>query len=191
MKKIKVVNGARITFAIDIPNRVKDLDELCELVDEEIRRRYIFQDDEKLTEFENAVKLAIDGFASLPHDRDHVVRRDEATEYYKKVSSSLLELARKVIVGANLIFSPKQISELSDNMYEIGKRHARNGPTPRWIRIKKGERLPCPAYVWSTTYESYNHLWQGQLVPNVEGVIMGCDTWYLPADDIKNLPKDE
>lgn len=67
--------------------------------------------------------------------------------------------------------------------------------TPMWKKIKEGEHLPCRAYLWKLAYDdemNYHgrcHI-DGILVPN-EAVGVGCDTWYLPVEDIKNLPKEE
>ena len=62
---------------------------------------------------------------------------------------------------------------------------------PKWRRIKEGERLPCPAYVWTIVYDNYPGCFEGRLMPNVEGVRVGRDTWYLPVDVIHNLPKED
>ena len=60
-----------------------------------------------------------------------------------------------------------------------------------WKRIRKGETLPCSAYLWHIVYEPNCKYYEGRLIPNVEGVKVGMDTWYLPAEDVKNLPKEE
>ena len=62
---------------------------------------------------------------------------------------------------------------------------------PKWRRIKAGERLPCPAYVWTIAYDNYPDCFEGRLMPNIEGVKIGRDTWYLPVDVIHNLPKED
>lgn len=62
---------------------------------------------------------------------------------------------------------------------------------PKWRRIKAGERLPCPAYVWTIVYDNYPDCFEGRLMPNIEGVKVGRDTWYLPVDVIHNLPKED
>lgn len=61
----------------------------------------------------------------------------------------------------------------------------------RWRRIKKGERLPCTAYLWSVSYDKYHDFFEGRLMPNVKGVMLGCDTWYLPTTDVHDLPKED
>ena len=66
---------------------------------------------------------------------------------------------------------------------------------PRWRRIKERNHLPCRAYLYNLAYEVENNFLgkchvDGFLVPN-EAVIVGCDTWYLPVDDIQNLPKED
>lgn len=62
---------------------------------------------------------------------------------------------------------------------------------PKWKKIKAGERLPCHAYVWTIAYDNYPDCFEGRLVPNVQGVKVGRDTWYLPVDVIHNLPKED
>ena len=62
---------------------------------------------------------------------------------------------------------------------------------PKWRRIKAGERLPCPAYVWTIAYDNYPDCFEGRLMPNIQGVKVGRDTWYLPVDVIHNLPKED
>lgn len=59
-----------------------------------------------------------------------------------------------------------------------------------WHAIKQGERLPCRAYLWNLSYEKYHDCWEGRLVPNLENVSVGGDTWYLPADDLRALPRE-
>ena len=66
---------------------------------------------------------------------------------------------------------------------------------PMWRKIKKGELLPCESYIWKFAYEDKKNFCgkcyvEGHLVPNVACRIE-CDTWYLPVDEIKNLPKEE
>ena len=63
--------------------------------------------------------------------------------------------------------------------------------SPKWRRIKAGERLPCPAYVWTIAYDNYPDCFEGRLMPNMQGVKVGRDTWYLPVDVIHNLPKED
>ena len=62
---------------------------------------------------------------------------------------------------------------------------------PKWRKIKAGERLPCPAYVWTIAYDNYPDCFEGRLTPNIKGVKVGRDTWYLPVDVIHNLPKED
>ena len=62
---------------------------------------------------------------------------------------------------------------------------------PKWKKIKAGERLPCPAYVWTIAYDNYPDCFEGRLMPNIQGVKVGRDTWYLPVDVIHNLPKED
>lgn len=62
---------------------------------------------------------------------------------------------------------------------------------PKWRKIKAGERLPCPAYVWTIAYDNYPDCFEGRLMPNIQGVKVGQDTWYLPVDVIHNLPKED
>lgn len=59
-----------------------------------------------------------------------------------------------------------------------------------WHAIKRGEKLPCRAYIWNPDYEKYHDCWEGRLIPNLENISVGGDTWYLPADDVKNLPRE-
>ena len=64
-----------------------------------------------------------------------------------------------------------------------------------WHAIKKGDKIPCRAYLYKVAYETENNFGgratiDGLLVPNIENVTCGCDTWYLPADDVKNLPRE-
>jgi len=89
--------------------------------------------------------------------------------------------------------SGKELLYVSNKSYNIGFRDgvASVKDTPRWRRIKEGERLPCPAYLWSITYKDYADHWEGKLIPNMEGVLVGSDTWYLPVADVKNLPKED
>ena len=66
---------------------------------------------------------------------------------------------------------------------------------PMWRKIKAGEHLPEPSYIWKFAYENENNFLgkchvDGFLLPNIACQI-GCDTWYLPIADIKNLPKEE
>ena len=66
---------------------------------------------------------------------------------------------------------------------------------PRWRKIKCNEYLPCRAYLYELAYErDINFLGKchvdGFLMPNEPGQV-GCDTWYLPVDEIKNLPKEK
>lgn len=68
-------------------------------------------------------------------------------------------------------------------------------PPLYWHKIKTGDLLPCRAYIYQFAYEQKNNFQgrvtiSGYLVPN-EPVRMGCDTWYLPVEDIKNLPREE
>ena len=62
---------------------------------------------------------------------------------------------------------------------------------PMWKRIRKDERLPCEAYLWGVAYEPNCGNFYGRLIPNIAGVQVGMDTWYLPAEDVKNLPKED
>ena len=62
---------------------------------------------------------------------------------------------------------------------------------PKWKKIKAGERLPCPAYVWTIAYDNYPDCFEGRLMPNIQGVKVGRDTWYLPVEAIHNLPKED
>lgn len=59
-----------------------------------------------------------------------------------------------------------------------------------WHAIKKGDTLPCRAYLWTTNYEKYHDCFEGRLIPNVENVTVGADMWYLPVDDIQTLPRE-
>lgn len=59
-----------------------------------------------------------------------------------------------------------------------------------WHAIKKGERLPCRAYIWNPDYEKYPDCWEGRLIPNLENICVGADTWYLPAKDVRDLPRE-
>lgn len=59
-----------------------------------------------------------------------------------------------------------------------------------WHAIKKGEKLPCHAYIWNPNYEKYHDCWEGKLIPNVENIRVGADTWYLPAKDVRDLPRE-
>lgn len=59
-----------------------------------------------------------------------------------------------------------------------------------WHKIKKGERLPCRAYVWNPDYEKHHDCFEGRLIANLENILVGGDTWYLPADDVRNLPRE-
>ena len=59
-----------------------------------------------------------------------------------------------------------------------------------WHAIKKGERLPCRAYIWDHNFEKYYDFWEGRLIPNMENISIGRDTWYLPADDVRDLPRE-
>lgn len=61
----------------------------------------------------------------------------------------------------------------------------------RWRRIRKGEHLPCPAYLWSVAFRDYPNSFEGKLVPNIQGCMVGADTWYLPVEDIANLKKED
>ena len=61
---------------------------------------------------------------------------------------------------------------------------------PVWRRIRKGERLPCNAYVWHIGFEKNPGCWDGKLIPNVAGILVGADSWYLPAQDVHDLPKE-
>lgn len=68
-------------------------------------------------------------------------------------------------------------------------------PKPYWHKIKAYEQLPCKAYIYKFAYEQENNFHgkatiKGYLVPN-DPVKIGCDTWYLPVEDIKNLPKED
>ena len=60
---------------------------------------------------------------------------------------------------------------------------------PIWRKIKAGEQLPCAAYLWELGFGEKAFV-DGNLMPN-DPVKVGCDTWYLPVDAIKNLPKEE
>ena len=59
-----------------------------------------------------------------------------------------------------------------------------------WHAIKKGEKLPCRAYIWNPDYEKYHDCWEGRLIPNLEKIHVGADTWYLPAKDVRDLPRE-
>lgn len=68
-------------------------------------------------------------------------------------------------------------------------------PQLYWHKIKAYEKLPCRAYIYKFAYEQENNFHgkatiNGYLIPN-EPVTIGCDTWYLPVEDIKNLPKED
>jgi len=65
------------------------------------------------------------------------------------------------------------------------------GKLPMWKRIRKDEYLPCEAYLWNVVYEPNCKNFEGRLIPNSAGVQVGMDTWYLPAVDVKNLPKEK
>jgi len=63
-----------------------------------------------------------------------------------------------------------------------------------WHKIKAYEKLPCKAYIYRQAFEQENNFFgkatiPGFMAPNIPCRI-GCDTWYLPVDDIKNLPKE-
>jgi len=59
-----------------------------------------------------------------------------------------------------------------------------------WKKIKAGETLPCPAYIWSGAFEEHSNYFEGRLIPNVENIQVCSDTWYLPVDVVRNLPKE-
>ena len=59
-----------------------------------------------------------------------------------------------------------------------------------WHAIKKGDTLPCRAYLWTANYEKYHDCFEGRLIPNMENVTVGADMWYLPVDDIRALPRE-
>lgn len=59
-----------------------------------------------------------------------------------------------------------------------------------WHAIKRGEKLPCRAYIWNPDYEKYHDCWEGRLIPNLEKICVGADTWYLPAKDVRDLPRE-
>ena len=59
-----------------------------------------------------------------------------------------------------------------------------------WHKIKKGEKLPCRAYVWNLDYEKHYDCFEGRLIANLENISVGSDTWYLPADDVRNIPRE-
>ena len=66
----------------------------------------------------------------------------------------------------------------------------------KWRRIRTGERIPCNAYLYNLAYERKNNFGgkitiDGYLLPNIKGLKCGCDTWYLPVEAIKNLPKED
>ena len=84
----------------------------------------------------------------------------------------------------------KLVYDKDENAIKVSKVEP-NGSSPKWRRIKAGQRLPCPAYLWSLDYDKMAECWQGRLIPNVEGVKVGTDTWYLPVDVIHNLPKED
>ena len=73
---------------------------------------------------------------------------------------------------------------------------ASGASAPVWRKIKAGERIPVPAYLYKTAFEQKRNFagkitLEGYLVPNnVPGTICGCDTWYMPVEDIKDLPKE-
>lgn len=72
----------------------------------------------------------------------------------------------------------------------LEKQKEKPSPGIYWHAIKKGDTLPCRAYLWTTNYEKYHDCFEGRLIPNVENVTVGADMWYLPVDDVYNLPRE-
>ena len=77
---------------------------------------------------------------------------------------------------------------------EKQKEQEEQKPKLYWHKIKAYEKLPCKAYIYKQAFEQENNFFgkatiPGFMAPNIPCGI-GCDTWYLPVDDIKNLPKE-
>ena len=140
---------------------------------------------------------------SVPKDLE-----EAADEYEKKHTYQLYDggvfttpeydatPADAFIVGAN--WQKQHDAELIEIAYNDGitigmtkQKEQMMNDYPKWRRIKAGERSPCPAYVWTIAYDNYPDCFEGRLMPNIQGVKVGLDTWYLPVDVIHNLPKED
>ena len=125
---------------------------------------------------------------------------DEMKPYVKPVGD---EVIKNFIAGAewqkeqdNAISRQAEAERIKTQQmcYEKGQADMKRKmmeDSPKWRRIKAGERLPCPAYVWTIAYDNYPDCFEGRLMPNIQGVKVGRDTWYLPVDVIHNLPKED
>ena len=95
----------------------------------------------------------------------------------KKVAKNLLSLAREQIMKE---IRPAMSKE-DTVAYDKGFADGCNIVVPRWMPLKKGERLPATSFL--KTKDTYHFM------PNTKGVIVGQDVLYLPCDDLKKLPK--
>lgn len=150
-------------------------------------------DDTTVDDVVNAVKEHFSGIEIAPEESDFglalrsaftdaCVRqnccsiRDLAADH----APNLLELARRQLLQSGELLTQEHHQKLMDALSEEYEKNA-----PRWRRIRKGERLPCDAYLSCLAVE-YQHgrMIAKSLVPNVAGVTVGQDTWYLPVDDV-------
>lgn len=108
--------------------------------------------------------------------------------------NSLTEFEKEVQVASFLEIHPSDVDAIkaqAAHLLALAREELIPEGAPVWRRIRKGERLPCYAYLWSISYEKYPECYQGRLMPNMEGVLVGSDTWYLPVMQIHELPKEE
>lgn len=105
------------------------------------------------------------------------LKEDVPCRYHPYSCASVLEAYEELLSFLSTLESEKPMGGLEE--------------FPKWKKIKAGERLPCPAYVWTIAYDNYPDCFEGRLMPNIEGVKVGRDTWYLPVDVIHNLPKED
>jgi hypothetical protein len=142
------------------------------------------------------------GSLETPNDLEEAADWYEKKHTYQRYDGGGLTpeydatLAEAVIFGAKWQKEQdeKELSEKIAAAYQLGladKEKQMMKEFPKWKKIKTGERLPCPAYVWAIAYDNYPDCFQGRLIPNIQGVKVGQDTWYLPVDVIHDLPKED
>lgn len=168
MKKIKAGESLTITVRVSDDTTV---DDVVNAVKERFSGIEIVPD--VSNEFERALR---DVFVDVCVEQYSHSARDLAEAH----APNLLEHAKTQLLRSGELLTQEHHQKLMDALSEEYEKNA-----PRWRRIRKGERLPCEAYLSCLAVE-YQHgkMIAKSLVPSVAGVIVGQDTWYLPVEDV-------
>lgn len=128
------------------------------------------------------------------HDGKRISQIEDHLSIVTDEPEGLTEFEKEVQVASFLEIHPSDVDAIKEqaaHLLELARKELIPKGTPVWRRIRHGDRLPCHAYLWNSEYEKHPDCIQGRLIPNIPGVIVGSDTWYLPVMQIHDLPKEE